>query len=1263
MKKTYQMFLALVAMLLFGAMNVSAEEISLQEVPFWDHPKTGGVWGLDAPRDTKVEPAWVIGEPTGLPYGDSNVLAFADLSAFDQLVITYSAGTPRVLMNRDMDEGAWNSNEAQSHLIEYPACASAWAGKYFTDKDGVLTVDLKAMVNDKGFAYLHAIKGANWQDVTVENMVLIRKGKEKQVGWINILTNSDMEGDDTSSFVTVINGNSSDGNVTYPAVIEDGVGVNNSRGLALRSMENAPETWSTQLFVKLPEILPIGTQWRFSMDVISNPDANVNVAGHAAPRSWQCGGGDVSSDFANGFTSTSEWKTITAKGTISESLFGKGFQSIAFDLNNDKTTATQYYFDNIKFEIYKYGTVAEFVDDNIKVDFGFETNIPELCKAAGKNRVMFPVENAQVLVNNKEVEITSVEGFADGRFYIFLEETASEGDEVRVIYNNADGDMQLKYAGGPNAGQVIGKVDEIADYNSSVTSEYDDVYPYTMLAPTIVAAVPEQGSFNIKNDLKEFTVKFDKKADASKIVAKLDGKALTVRPNTGLAEEFTLVYAGDNLKDGLHTINITKIYPEAILSDEIFTDTTYQFSVGAPDPTDVAIDLIPAKYFSECANGGIPEGFIVYADGMEARTPGNSYGSNARMFAGTPGNGGFAEGGDFTSALYFRRNYVSYGLSDDEHALNLEAGKTYTLTFNAARWKSSGEYMKVQFLTADGAEEFAQVVTCNPDVNGAWIAVKNSTVGNFEFTPATTGKYELRFVVCTNADGAEAGDDGMREMMIANVKFGYIPKAFGVVETIAVNEALEKAKIIQANNADERYDGAAQTALNDAIAKVEAEKDGYTSPSECYGAIELLNTCSADLIDHAALCNNYDKLIKDGSDVVRQHASDKFAALPLYAQLVELVNKYHGVSVMQNDGTEEEPNWQKHYTYDILKDDAALTAAVTELTDIVNTTAKLFTTGQSKRNTTGVAALVERLRLGAETLKALGKAEDSYPVSQALNALEDDDVLAEEVKKYVTTEVYGQLKDPANTLFEGTFDDDGNVIPKSLDVTVFVKNPNLYSLEYSQDVPGWENIVGNGVAWSSWDGNVSHNNKTPYVEDCCIHPGWHATATTEQTITDLPAGVYTIQFSANDNSDPADGYVYVKTSATPAVEEGVELDKEVNLAGYADITHSSWDLEIPNIKVTDGILTLGFHTGGTSQAFLEEVHILMTGPAEGYNYALAYESAANGIETLEGTPAAKVRAIELYDVNGRRIAKAQKGLVIMKQIMSDGSIRTIKVVK
>ena len=1253
MKKTYQMFLALVAMLLFGATNVSAEEISLEEVPFWQHET--GLWALDAPKNTSATPAWVIGEATGQPYGDSSVNNWADLSSFDQLVITYTDGTPRVMMNRDQDEGQFSATESESHLIEYPKCSGSWAGKYFTDKDGVLTVDLKAIVNDKGYAYLHAIKGANWANVTVESMVLVRKGKEKQVGWINILTNSDMEGDDTSSFITVLNGNSDDGDATYPAVIEDGVGVNDSRGLAIKSMENAPQTWSTQLFVKLPEVLPVGTEWRFSMDVIANPDANITFGGHAAPRAWKCGGGDISSDFANGYTATSSWTTFTAKGTITEGLVEKGFQSIALDLNNDQATATQYYFDNIKFEIYKYGTAAEFVDDNIKVDFGFETNIPELCKAAGKSRVMFPVENAQVLVNNKAVEITSVEGFADGRFYIFLEETAGESDEVRVIYNNAAGDMQLKYAGGPNAGQVIGKVDEIADYNASVSSDYDDVYPYTMLAPSIVAAVPEQGSFNIKNNLKEFYVKFDKKADAAKIVAKLDGKALTVKPNEGLAEEFTLTYAGDDLKDGLHTINITKIYPEAILSDEIYTDTTYQFSVGAPDPNDVPVELIPLSYFNSCANGSVPEGFKLFADGMEERVPGGNYSGGARLF------NDFAAGGDFTSALYMRSNYLTYGFNDEEHKLTMEAGKTYTLSFNAARWKSSGEFLKVMFLNAAGEEQLVQTVTCNPDVNGTKNAVKGSSAYSIDFTPATAGDYELRFVVANNADGEDAGET-WHELLLANVKLAYIPNSFGVVETLAVTEALEKAKKTQTDNADERYDGAAQTALNEAIAKVEAEKDNYTSPSECNGAVQLLNSCSAALIDHAALCNNYDNLIKEGSDVVRQHATDKFAALQLYAQLVELVNKYHGVSVMQNDGTEEEPNWQKHYTYDVLKDDATLTSAVAELNDIVNTTAKLFTTGQSKRNTTGVAALVERLRLGAETLKTLGFAEDAYPVVQALNALEDDDELAEEVKKYVKTNVYGKIAD--NTLFEGTFDDEGNVLTPTYDMTVFVKNPNLYAREYTQELPGWTNVSGNGSAWSSWDGNVSHNSKTPYVEDCCLYMGWHASCMTEQTITDLPAGIYTIQFSANDNSGESDGTcVYVKKSDTPVVEEGGELNPDVNFAAYTPVDNSGWDRLIENVVVTDGILTLGFKSGTVSQPFLEEVHILLTGAATGFDYAKAYEDAAAGIETLEGTPAAKVRAIELYDINGRRVAKAQKGLVIMKQVMSDGSIRTLKVVK
>lgn len=1266
MRKTYQMFLALVAMMLLGAMNVSAEEISLQEVPFWQHEP--GLWGLDAPKNTQItvgseQCTFVVGESTGQPYGDSSVNSWADLSGFDQLVITYTEGKPRVMMNRDQDEGQFNANEGESHLIEYPKGASSWAGKYFTDQNGVLTVDLKAIVNDKGFAHLHAIKGADWANVTVESMILVRKGKEKQVGWVNILTNGDFEGDDFSSFALALRADEGDGNVTYTinsdedAKVEEGVGKGNSKGLSIKAMANAPQTWSTQLFVVLPEILPAGTEWRFSMDVISNPDASFDVGGHGKPREWKCGGGDISSDFSGSFNSTSEWNTITAKGTISESLFGKSFQSIAFNLNNDKSTATQYYFDNVKFEIYKYGTVAEYKDDNLLIDFGFETNLPELCKAAGKKRIQFPVENAKVLADGQEIGITSVEGFEDGRFFIFLDEVP-EG-EVRVIYNNAAGDLQLKYAGGPNAGQAVPNVDEIAEYNDELLDGMpDDVYPYTMLAPTVVAAKPEQGSFNIKNNLKEFYVKFDKKADAAKIAAKLDGKALTISPADGFVEEITMTYSGDDLKDGLHTINITKIYPEEMLDESIYTDTTYVFSVGAPDPTDVLQELIPLSYFNTCANGSVPEGFKLFADGMEERIPGGGYSGGSRLF------NDFAAGGDFTSALYMRSNYLTYGMNDDEHKLSLEAGKTYTLTFNAARWKASGEFLKVVILNAAGEEQFSQTVTCNPSVEGSKNAVKNSSAYSIEFTPEVAGDYELRFVVANNADGEDANET-WHELLLANVRFAYIPSSFGVVETIAVNEALEKAQKTKTDNAAERFDGPAQTALNEAIAKVEAEKAEYTSPSECNNAVELLTKSSAALIDHVDLCNSYDNAIKTGSATVDQNKETKFKNTELYGQLVAVVAKYNGKSWMENVAEEgDEPKWERKYEYDILKDDAALTAAIAELTEIVNTTAKLFTTGASQRNTTGVAALVERLRLGAETLKSLGRAEDSYPVAQALNALDDNDELAEEVKKYVKADVYGKLKDGENIFQKVDNSDPENpeTVAAAIDMSVFVKNPNLYSREYSTEVPGWTTVSGNPAAWSSWDGNVSHGTKTPYVEDCCIYLQWHQQARVEQTITDLPAGIYTVQFNANDNSAESEGtVVYVTTSETPAVEEGAEFDVNVNAAGWAQVDNSGWDREVTDIVVTDGILTLGFKSGSTSQPFLEWVKVLMTGAAN-VDYAKAYEDIAAGIETLEGTPAAKVRAIQLFDLNGRRVMKAQKGITIVKKVMSDGSVKTEKVV-
>ena len=114
--------------------------------------------------------AYVLGRSVGLPFGDDAVNAYVDLSNYKKLVITMSTGTPRILFNRTADNGQCNADEAASQLIEYPRFT--WCEKYFTKEGNTYIVDLEKMAAEKGFAHLHAIKGANWQNVTMERIEL-----------------------------------------------------------------------------------------------------------------------------------------------------------------------------------------------------------------------------------------------------------------------------------------------------------------------------------------------------------------------------------------------------------------------------------------------------------------------------------------------------------------------------------------------------------------------------------------------------------------------------------------------------------------------------------------------------------------------------------------------------------------------------------------------------------------------------------------------------------------------------------------------------------------------------------------------------------------------------------------------------------------------------------------------------------------------------------------------------------------------------------
>ena len=117
--------------------------------------------------------AYVVGEATGLPYGDGSIVNYIDLTAYKTLEVTVSDGEPRFLLNRDVDEG-----QAPDHLIAIPndVYQTAEYEAVVVNGDGTktYTIDLTKIVEDWGFAHLHAIKGANWGNVTVISMKLTK---------------------------------------------------------------------------------------------------------------------------------------------------------------------------------------------------------------------------------------------------------------------------------------------------------------------------------------------------------------------------------------------------------------------------------------------------------------------------------------------------------------------------------------------------------------------------------------------------------------------------------------------------------------------------------------------------------------------------------------------------------------------------------------------------------------------------------------------------------------------------------------------------------------------------------------------------------------------------------------------------------------------------------------------------------------------------------------------------------------------------------
>ena len=161
--------------------------------------------------------------------------------------------------------------------------------------------------------------------------------------WTNLVTNSDVENNDVSSFfATEATVGPKAATIGAAGTGADGVG----HAIVVKSGDNPANPWDTQFFVKSPRNFEEGDKIRFSMKYRAEKAANSESQTHNEP------GGYMHWAFVGSPSFTTQWKEHVYTGAIAANQAGAN--TIAFNLSVFGEANT-YYFDDIVWEIEESG--------------------------------------------------------------------------------------------------------------------------------------------------------------------------------------------------------------------------------------------------------------------------------------------------------------------------------------------------------------------------------------------------------------------------------------------------------------------------------------------------------------------------------------------------------------------------------------------------------------------------------------------------------------------------------------------------------------------------------------------------------------------------------------------------------------------------------------------------------------------------------------------------------------------------------------------
>lgn len=961
-----------------------------------------------------------------------------------------------------------------------------------------------------------------------------------------------------------------------------------------------------------------------------------------------------------------------------------------------------FYLDDILIEEDKYFAQATSNGSVIKLDFGYATNIKTLATGSKSGEFLL-LDKAQFTVKNGDetLEIEQVEAQADGFVYIWLNDPA-DVENLTVSFTPAE-DCPLEYgankrpSNSDEAMKVFGFKNEPVYEDSNI-----DVDQHEVGVPELEGCTPENGSFDLPNTTNQIIFNFDMPVDANNsLVTEFDGgNSADWTLTTGEDGKSIIATYGGTLKNGTYNLTL-EVSNDAGNSTEV----VYNFNIGASvyDP-DASVEVLFDAQFEACNNNSIPTNgsMIALKDGNIA-TPGEGRGSGPRLFTD------FAEGGQFTAALYLRDwedgSYYQIGTREDE-IITASAGKT-NISFTYCNWKGDTQNMNVEIFVVDeegneGETLFTDTYTKTMNVNGGKGVVSGATDVVIPLELDEDTRIGIRF-------------KGTGEYLIANIKVESIPDIAGVEYKSALWKAVMDAYNFYYTNdptENERYSESVEfDALDNILKTYQNDNDptdwaalGMTSPTQYNEAIQAIKDAQKAAQDYKTTIDTYDEYrMADGKvdQLLQETADSKVAQLDCYKILSETFNTYKDQALTKFD--------EISAATDILVKNFTLVRRWKG--DAVKANGE---EAGGQVGNIGLSALLYRINTGIATIEAMVNngaeldEEDMAILEKAEAAISDDDNIANSLKKVATKVYYKAMQnaDTKETFFTEQWNEENEQTSDgTYDFSFFMKNPNLYIQTDNEQIassleatnigteddpiniytgsacPGW--IVSDIKGWSTWSTGWGDFKSTDVPVEA-MASNWNGSYTIKQTVENLPAGLYNLGGAVNErDAFHDDSYFFVELEdeliMMPCPNQGQSWNNTPNLwtarrdANWyegkevtEDITNENGDVIVAGpgeepvadnyIEILDGKVTLGAHAGESdSHIFINKFAIKLVNLSGNFNYE--NNEFMTGVESVKNNQVVKVA---VYDINGRQKYNATKGMNIVKRTYSDGSVKVGK---